>query len=84
MKKTLKIKWSRKFKGEPSTGRYFVSFLLREIIKPLKKNIGMDLGIKDFAVKNMIKNRRLSRRAIADLTSGEIVNLALKKTSGFQ
>jgi putative transposase len=58
MKKSLKIKWSRKFKGGPlaitiskdSSGRYFVSFLVREIIKPLKKTIGIDLGIKDFAV----------------------------------
>lgn len=61
MKKPLKIKWSRKFKGEPSTitvsktpsGKYFVSLLVEEVIKPFKKiksKIGIDLGIKDVVI----------------------------------
>ncbi len=61
MKKPLKIKWSRKFKGDPSTvtvsrtpdGKYFVSILVEENIKPLRKTknkIGIDLGIIDIVV----------------------------------
>lgn len=61
MKTPLKIKWSRKFNGTPSTvtvsknpdGKYFVSMLVTESIIPLKavKNkIGIDLGIKDIVV----------------------------------
>ena len=60
-KTPLDIRWSRRFKGEPSTvtiskdssGRYFVSILVDEEIKLLpvsKKTIGIDLGIKDFAI----------------------------------
>ena len=52
----LKIRWSRSFQGDPSSltiskdsaGRYFVSFLVEEVIPPLpfvKKEIGLDLGI---------------------------------------
>ncbi len=54
----LNIRWSRKFKGTPSTvtvskdstGRYFVSFLVEERIKRLpisRKVIGVDLGLLD-------------------------------------
>ncbi len=61
MKRPLKIKWSRKFSGSPSTvtvsknpdGKYFVSMLVTEGIKPLKAvkaKIGIDLGIKDIVV----------------------------------
>jgi putative transposase len=61
MDSPLDIRWSRRFKGVPSTitvsrdasGRYFLSFLVKESIKPLKRlktKVGIDLGIKDFAV----------------------------------
>lgn len=57
----LDIRWSRKFIGEPSTitvskdpaDRYFVSILVEEPIKKLKRlktSIGIDLGLTDFAV----------------------------------
>lgn len=59
--KPLKIRWSRKLpNSEPSSvavsmdraGRYFISLLFDEAIKPLKQakaSIGIDLGVKDFA-----------------------------------
>ncbi len=57
----LKIKWSRKFNGQPTTvtiskdpsGRYFVSFLVEEELEQWEKTdekIGIDLGIKDVVV----------------------------------
>lgn len=57
----LKIKWSRKFCGRPTTvtvtkdkvGKYFVSFLVNEDIKLLpviNSVIGVDVGIKDVVV----------------------------------
>ncbi|HLJ81045.1 MAG TPA: RNA-guided endonuclease TnpB family protein [Ktedonobacterales bacterium] len=57
----LKIHWSRAFTGSPSTvtiskdtaGRYFVSFLVEEAIKPLpvvNALVGVDVGLKDLAV----------------------------------
>lgn len=57
----LDIKWSRKFVGKPTTvtvskdkaGRYFVSFLVDEDIRPLpvvNSIIGVDVGIKDVVV----------------------------------
>lgn len=57
----LDIRWSRSFKDAPSTvvvskdpaGRYFVSILVEENVQPakaLKKQIGVDLGIKDVLV----------------------------------
>jgi putative transposase len=60
-KQPLKIRWSRQFRGEPSTvtvsrdtaGRYFISFLVDEDNKPKRKRknkIGVDLGLKDFVV----------------------------------
>jgi putative transposase len=53
----LNIRWSRIFKGDPvsitiskdSRGRYFVSFLVEEFIKPLPticQTIGVDVGLK--------------------------------------
>ena len=56
----LKIKWSRSFKSSPTTvtitkdpaGRYFVSLVLDETIKPLRKTrkcVGVDLGISRLA-----------------------------------
>jgi len=55
----LSIRWSRKFKGEPSSitlskdrqGRYYISFLVEEFIKPLptvQKTTGIDLGLNAF------------------------------------
>jgi len=52
----LKIRWSRKFEGEPtsitiskdSQGKYYISFLVEEFIKPLPvitKTVGIDLGL---------------------------------------
>jgi len=60
-KESLDIRWSRSFKDIPSTvavskdpaGRYFVSILVEENIQPkkvLKKQVGVDLGIKDVLV----------------------------------
>jgi putative transposase len=57
----LDFRWSRSFKGTPSTvtvskdtaGRYFVSFLVEEDIHPLPvatAMVGMDMGLKDVAV----------------------------------
>ena len=57
----LKIKWSRKFNGKPTTvtvskdkaGRYFVSFLVDEDIKLLPVSnsvVGVDVGLKDIIV----------------------------------
>ena len=61
MSHPLKIKWSRKFNGEPTTvtiskdpsGRYFVSFLVEEELEQWEKTdekLGIDLGIKDVVV----------------------------------
>ncbi|OGG43524.1 MAG: hypothetical protein A3F84_29640 [Candidatus Handelsmanbacteria bacterium RIFCSPLOWO2_12_FULL_64_10] len=58
MSEPLNVRWSRKFKGTPSTvtvskdsaGRYFVSFLVEERIKRLpisREVIGVDLGLLD-------------------------------------
>jgi putative transposase len=52
----LKIRWSRRFQGEPSSitialdgrGRYYISFLVEEIIQPLspvQRIVGLDLGL---------------------------------------
>jgi putative transposase len=52
----LKIRWSRRFQGEPSSitvtldqrGRYYISFLVEEVIQPLsavQKTVGLDLGL---------------------------------------
>ena len=61
MSQPLKIKWSRKINGQPTTvtiskdpsGRYFVSFLVEEELEQWEKTdekIGIDLGIKDVVV----------------------------------
>jgi len=61
MNEPLNIRWSRKFNNKPSTvtiskdpsGRYFVSFLVEENIKPkpvVNSTIGIDVGIKDICV----------------------------------
>lgn len=60
-KEPLNIRWSRFFTGKPSTvtvskdraDRYFVSFRVEEDVQPkkaVKKEIGIDLGIKDVVV----------------------------------
>jgi putative transposase len=60
-KDPLDIRWSRTFKGEPSSvtiskdcaDRYFVSFAIEEQVFELpkiKKTIGIDVGIKDVCV----------------------------------
>lgn len=54
--KPLAIRWSRRFEGEPTSitiskdrqGRYYISFLVEEFIKPLPaitKTVGIDLGL---------------------------------------
>ncbi|CAH9013715.1 putative IS200/IS605 family element transposase accessory protein TnpB [Vibrio phage 501E54-1] len=61
MKKPLKVRWSRSFKGEPSSlqvvktssGKYYVNIVVQEPTKSLKstdKCVGVDLGIKELAV----------------------------------
>jgi putative transposase len=60
-KQPLKVKWSRKIKGEVSSitiskdsvDRYFVSMLSEEAIEPKPmstKAVGIDLGLTDFAI----------------------------------
>lgn len=60
-KQPLKIKWSRKIKGEvssitvskDSSNRYFVSMLSEETIEPKSvstKEVGIDLGLTDFVI----------------------------------
>ena len=77
MKSPLKIRWSRKFSGEPSTviasldaaGRWHISILITEEIKPLDaetSTIGIDVGITHFATLSTgekIENPRFLRRA---------------------
>lgn len=61
MSQPLKIRWSRRFAGEPKSvtiskdpsNRYFVSFLVEEELEqwqPATEEIGIDLGIKDVIV----------------------------------
>lgn len=61
MTEPLDIRWSRSFKGNPSTvvvskdsaNRYFVSLLIEEEIKPFKispNTIGIDLGLADTVI----------------------------------
>nr|NGX35672.1 hypothetical protein [Candidatus Anoxychlamydiales bacterium] len=56
MKESLNIRWSRKFKGAPTSltitkeadNTYYISIIVKEKIEPLdfkKKKIGIDLGI---------------------------------------
>jgi len=60
-KEPLKIRWSRRFSGKPSSitiskdssGRYFVSFLVKEQVDHLPKidkSVGIDVGVKDVCV----------------------------------
>lgn len=60
----LKIRWSRRFQGEPSSititldarGRYYISFLVEEIIKPLppvQKTVGLDLGLSNYVTTSV-------------------------------
>jgi len=55
-KEPLKVRWSRRFEGAPTSvtiskdrqGKYYISFLVEEHIKPLplvQKNVGIDLGL---------------------------------------
>jgi len=81
MKRPLKIRWSRKFAGDPSTvtvsldaaGRWHVSLLVREAIPTIPKAhgcIGIDVGITHFATLSTgekIENPRHLRRAQKDL-----------------
>lgn len=61
MSEPLDVRWSRRFSGTPSSvtvskdcaGRYFISIVVREDIKPLpvtSKTVGIDLGITDVVV----------------------------------
>ena len=62
-KTPLRVKWSRKLEGKPSSitiskdcaNRYFVSFCFESDIQPLPKidkNVGIDLGLSDFIITN--------------------------------
>lgn len=59
----LDIRWSRSFTGTPSSitvsrdaaGRYFISILVEEEVKPLpviNKGVGLDMGLKDAVVQS--------------------------------
>lgn len=77
IKSPLKIRWSRKFKGEPSTvtvsldaaGRWHISILVAEDIEdlvPRSESVGIDVGITHFATLSTgekIDNPRHLRRA---------------------
>ena len=77
----LKIKWSRRFVGKPSTvtvsktpsGRYYVSFRVDEPLKTMPTadgSIGVDLGLTDFAVTSngsKYQSPRPLRRKLAQL-----------------
>jgi putative transposase len=85
MTSPLKIKWSRRFKGDPSTvtvskdasGRYFVSCLIKEEIKLLKRKkckVGIDLGLLDFAVLSTgekISNPKVLKKYSAKLRTAQ-------------
>jgi len=88
----LDIHWSRSFTGTPTTvtvskdtaGRYFVSFLVEEDIKPLPvvtAMVGVDLGVKDLAVLStgeQIANPQHLRRSERKLAHAQR-NLARKQ-----
>ncbi len=81
MKSPLKVRWSRKFKGDPSTvtvsldaaGRWHVSILVREEIptlKPSAETVGIDVGITHFATLSTgekIENPRRLKRSLRSL-----------------
>jgi putative transposase len=52
-----------------SDGRWYVTFAIDaadvEPLPPARRAVGVDLGVKDFAVANMVRNRHLAR-AISD------------------
>jgi putative transposase len=65
-KEPLPIRWSRVFQGKPtsititkeSSGRYFISILVKEEVKPLPfkpQAIGLDLGLSVFATDHQGK-----------------------------
>ena len=69
MKDPLNIRWSRKFKTDPtsltitkeSDDTYYISITLKEQIEPLefkKKKIGIDLGIIDTITDSNGNNRK--------------------------
>lgn len=74
-KQPLRVKWSRKIKGEVSSltilkdsaDRYFVSMLSEETVEPkpiLTKSVGIDLGLTDFAItSDGIKHKPLKTTA---------------------
>jgi len=90
----LNIRWSRRFVGEPtsititrdSRGRYYISVLVEEVIKPLPrldKTIGIDLGLKALittsdkeiiqakkALKRRLKHLKIRQRALSRKTKG--------------
>ncbi len=77
----LKIRWSRKFKGDPSTvtvsldtaGRWHVSILVKEEVQPLKPSaeiVGIDVGITHFATLSTgekIENPRYLKHSLRKL-----------------
>ena len=77
----LKIRWSRRFSGQPTTvhvsrtpsGRYYVSFRVDEPVPAMPKaqgTIGIDLGLKSFiaiSTGEIIDSPRPMRRKMAQL-----------------
>jgi putative transposase len=92
----LKIRWSRRFQGEPSSititldqrGRYYISFLVEEIIQPLpavQKTVGLDLGLTNCVttsvgeklesghfLKKQLKRLRRRQKAFSKKKKGSI------------
>ena len=81
MSDPLKIRWSRRFKGDPSTvtvsldaaGRWHVSILVKEEIQPLTPStevVAIDVGITHFATLSTgekIENPRHFKRSLRKL-----------------
>ena len=77
-KKSLKIRWSRSFHGEPtsltvtkdSSGRYYISIIVKEEVQPLpftKNESGFDLGITNTVIDdegNQISNPNFLKKEI--------------------
>jgi len=92
----LKVRWSREFRGNPTTatitkdtaGRYFVTLCLDETFKHLPKtgeSIGVDLGINRLATLSSgerIQNPRHGERLQRQLARAQRVMARRKKGSG--
>lgn len=103
---SLNIRWSRKFEGQPISitiskdpqGRYYVSFLVEEFIKPLpatQKTTGIDLGLTHsittsdgkkeqpgLFLKTQLKRLKRSQQALSRKKKGSSNRSKVKKTIG--